>query len=91
MVEVHLDDDLVPFYTILLRDSRKEKQTDEAHLSPVSRPTSANVEKKVHSEPKRGRSREKRTSKSKTIKRDSSSSSEEDEFDFNASKTLLID
>jgi hypothetical protein len=33
VVSVHLDDDLVPYYTI--RVEGKEKQTDDSHLSPV--------------------------------------------------------
>ena len=34
IVKVHLDDELEPFYTIHL-ESGKEKQTDDAHLSPL--------------------------------------------------------
>mmetsp|Transcript_41322 Transcript_41322/g.86711 ORF Transcript_41322/g.86711 Transcript_41322/m.86711 type:complete len:320 (-) Transcript_41322:62-1021(-) len=34
ILDVHLDDELVPYYTIKLEDGR-EKQTDNAHLSPV--------------------------------------------------------
>jgi hypothetical protein len=35
VVKVHLDDDLVPYYTILV--DGKEKQTDDAHLSAAVR------------------------------------------------------
>ncbi|CAJ1939235.1 unnamed protein product [Cylindrotheca closterium] len=35
ILKIHLDDYLVPFYDILLVSSRKEKQTDDAHLSEV--------------------------------------------------------
>ncbi len=36
ILQVHLDDDLVPFYTILLLESTKEKQTDSGHLEVYS-------------------------------------------------------
>lgn len=36
ILKIHLDDELVPFYDIRLVDSGKEKQTDDAHLSPIS-------------------------------------------------------
>lgn len=35
ILKIHLDDELVPFYDIRLKDSGKEKQTDDAHLSPL--------------------------------------------------------
>lgn len=35
ILKVHLDDELVPFYDIRLKDSGKEKQTDDGHLSPL--------------------------------------------------------
>jgi len=34
ILDAHLDDELVPYYTIKLEDGR-EKQTDNAHLSPL--------------------------------------------------------
>jgi len=36
ILQVHLDDNLVPFYTILLLESTKEKQTDSDHLEAYS-------------------------------------------------------
>eukprot|EP00980_Cylindrotheca_fusiformis_P003200 scaffold725_cov133-Cylindrotheca_fusiformis.AAC.8 len=37
ILDVHLDDDLVPFYTVKLLESGKEKQTDDAHLTPIQK------------------------------------------------------
>lgn len=36
ITSIHLDDELVPFYDILLDESGKEKQTDDAHLSSLT-------------------------------------------------------
>jgi len=42
IVKVHLDDDLVPFYDILLADG-KEKQTDDGHLKLPSEQSGSSV------------------------------------------------
>jgi hypothetical protein len=45
VVKVHLDDDLMPYYTILV--DGKEKQTDDAHLSVSKSPAREEAEKLI--------------------------------------------